>query len=67
MDNKLVKGKCVDGDFVFTRVILKGTCEETMGEEELVNPVNLRNALFKPSLEEFESDLDVLNITSKGS
>jgi hypothetical protein len=67
MHNQLVECQCVDGNFVFTRVILKGTCKETMGEEELVDPVELRNAFVKPFLEKCKSNLNVFDVTSKWS
>jgi hypothetical protein len=38
-----------------------------MGEEELVDPVELRNAFVKPFLEECKSNLNVFDVTTKWS
>ena len=67
MNYNLVKCKCIDGDLVFTSIILESTSQETMCKEELIDPEDFRNSLVKPSLEELESYLYILDVTSKWS
>ena len=64
MDDKLVKCKSIDGNLVFTRVILECASEEPVSEEELVNPVYMRDSFIKPGLEECKSHLEILDVTS---
>jgi len=64
--NHLIKCQCVNGDRVFTRVILECASQETVGEEEFVDPVDVGDSVINPILEECKSDLDILDVTSEG-
>jgi len=52
LDDFEVKNELVDGDAVLSSEVLDGTSEEALREEELVDPVERRDALVDPGLEE---------------
>lgn len=56
----------VNGNLMFTSVVLQGTSQETVSEIELVDPEVLRNLSVSPVLEEFKSFLEVLYVAGKG-
>jgi hypothetical protein len=66
VDDFEVEVHSINGNLVESSVVLKGTSEETMSEEELVDPEVLRNLSFSPVLEEINSLLQVSNVASKG-
>jgi len=55
----------IDGDGVLSGVILHSTGQETMGEEELVNPEAVWDTAVDPLVEEFKSFLKILDVTSE--
>ncbi len=66
LDHFVVKDKLVNRDLILSGIILETTGEETLSEIELVYPEERWNTLIDPSLEEFQSLLEILDITSKG-
>jgi len=55
VDNGEVQVHGVNGDLVFTRIILQGTGQETVSEEEAIDPEEFRNLGFRPCVEESQS------------
>lgn len=61
----VVEVHSVDRDLVLSGVILAGTSQETMSKEELVDHENARDSVVNPVLEEVETGLQILDITTK--
>jgi len=55
----------IDRDLVLTGIVLQRTGEETVGEEELVDPEVLGDLAVSPGLEEVKSFFQVLNVASE--
>jgi hypothetical protein len=55
----------VDRDSILSGIVLQGTSEETMSEEELVDRVGCRHSFIIPLLEEFKTILQVFDVRAK--
>lgn len=66
MDDFEVQVHRINGNLVLTGVVLQGTGQETVSEEELVDPEVLGDRAVGPGLEEVKSFLQVLDVACKG-
>lgn len=55
MDDFIVKEQLIDRDLILSCIVLECSCEETLSEEELIDPVERWDTIVDPVLEEFES------------
>ena len=65
LNNLVVEDQLIDWNLILSCVVLHGTGEETLGEEELVDPVELWDTVIDPALEELKSLFQILNIASQ--
>lgn len=66
LDYFKVESQLINGDQVLTSVVLHGTCQETLSEVELIDPVERWNTVIDPILEEFQSLFEILDIATQG-
>jgi len=55
LDNFEIENKFIDSDSVFSGKILNSSSEETLCEEEFIDPIVRWDTFFDPLLEEFKS------------
>lgn len=55
----------VDGDLIFSGVVLQGASQETVSEEELVDPEVSGDCGVLPGFEEIQSFLQVFDVASE--
>lgn len=63
-DSKVIVNS-IDRDFVLSGIVLHGSSQETVCEEELVDPVHFGDAVIDPGLEEIQAVFQVLDVTSQ--
>jgi len=61
-----IERECVDSNGVLSGVVLHGSGQETMGEEEFVDPVDSWNAFLDPLVKELKPFLQVNDVGAKG-
>lgn len=66
MDNLEVVSESINGDGVLSGVVLHSTGQESVSEEELVNPQTVWHTTSDPLVEEFKSFFEILDVTSQG-
>jgi len=66
MDNSEVVNEGINGDGVLSGVVLHSTGQESVSEEELVNPQAVWDTAGDPFVEELKSFFEILDVTSKG-
>jgi len=65
MDNLEVITKGINSDGVLSGIVLHSTGQETMGEEELVDPEAFGNTASDPFVEELKSFFKILDVTTE--
>jgi len=64
-DDFVVQVHGVNGDLELTGVVLFGTCQESVSEEEHVDPEDARNSVVQPVIEERKSCIQVLDVAAQ--
>jgi hypothetical protein len=59
-----IEDKAINSNTILTGIVLDSTCQETLSEIELIDPIERRKALIDPSLEEFKALLEINNIAT---
>ena len=60
-----IEDQTINGNTVFTGIVLDRTCQETLSEIELIDPVERWEALINPGLEELQALLEVCYVSTK--
>jgi len=61
-----VENELINRNLILSSIVLHGTSQEPLREEELADPVEGRNALVYPVLEEFQALLQIADIAAQG-
>ena len=62
----VVKQQLINWNLVLSSIILKGSSQETLGEEELIDPVEGRDSSVNPSLEELQPLPQISYVATQG-
>lgn len=65
LDNFKIEDQTINGNTVFTGIVLDRTCQETLSEIEPIDPVERWQTLINPGLEELQALLEVSYISTK--
>lgn len=65
LDNLKIDSHSINWNLLCSSVVLLGTSQETMHEEELVDPEDLWDFGIKPRLHEGQSILEILDVATK--
>ena len=60
-----IENELVNRDFVLSGIVLHRTSQETLREEELVDPEERRNALIDPLVEELQAHSQIRDVSSQ--
>ena len=64
-DNLVVQVHSVDGNLELSGIVLTSSGQETVCEEELVDPEDSRDAIVKPVAEELNTALHILDVAAQ--
>lgn len=64
LDDFIVEDQLINRDLVLTSIVLQGTSQESLCEEEFIDPIERRHAMVNPVSEELQSSNKVFHIST---